>query len=672
MNADPAQVLAALDGATGREEALAATVYRASGHAHREAGPRVRRQLLALDAARYGERELAKHLTEVTVPQQAADPWVVRWATGTGLDARLRYAFPAPATVGAVATVVTESGGLAVAGCADGTLHWWDLATGGKRGEAATGHSGEVGDLATAVLDGRPVAVTGGLDGTVRVWDLTGAAHVGTYRADGDTRVITLTTALVEGRPVVVGGGSDGVVRVWELTAGTDGGEPLTVPTGRMRTLATAVLDGRPALLTGHSQGTVRVWDLLTGQESMALGDHAGDGGEPTGGCASLEISAATHLLATDPTSASTTALSATSYEVTLWNLATGERSGGHIPVGFAETASLQILDGRPAALVASAGHGRVELWDLSTRTHLGLPLTGHSQTVRGTATASLKGRHLAVTGGDDRSVRVWDLDGGQEAAGQRVGHAASVQEVTTAVVDGRSVVISAAADRTVRIWDLDEGRQLGEPLTGHTNAVSLLTVGTVDGRPTLLARDRVERALLWDLATREPLPGPPSTEYTSSYISLYAAPRGRFAGVTWEGRVWDLTTSRWVGVRPRHGGILALETLEDRDVIMTGRMKQTVHLSDLATGEAMGQPLTGHTSEVRAGAVGLLDGNMIVATGDGDGAVRVWDAVTGQRTGAYAFPAGIGALAVAPDGRLVVGFGSDIAVLTHRRPFAV
>ena len=45
-----------------------------------------------------------------------------------------------------------------------------------------------------------------------------------------------------------------------------------------------------------------------------------------------------------------------------------------------------------------------------------------------------------------------------------------------------------------------------------------------------------------------------------------------------------------------------------------------------------------------------------------------MWDASTGQQIGAYTFPSRIRRLTVAPDGRLVVGFGADVAVLTHRR----
>ncbi|MCX4766802.1 hypothetical protein OG562_38735 [Streptomyces sp. NBC_01275] len=688
VNGDPEQVLAALDGAAGREELSAAAVYRASGHVHRDAGAGVRRQVLALDAARYGDRELARDLARVAARQETDSPWVVQWATGTGLDSRLRYALPAPAEVRVVATVVVEGRGLAVAGCADGTLHWWDLATGRKLGKAVTGHTGAVRALTTAVLDGRPVAVTGGSDGTVRVWDLAEGELVGAFGPNDDSWVHSLATGLVEGRPVVVGGGADGVVRVWDLAALPRRGELLSIHTGTVSALATAVLDGRPVAVTGHSHGTVRVWDLNTGQEYGARSDHGEEPGmvtdpasdRPTAAgsdgdgevrvCVTLEVNAMTHVLATDPTSECPTALSADAYEVRIWNLATGEQVGEPVPAGFVEAAAIRVLHGRPAALVGyGGGHGPVEVWDLSTLRHLYLPLIGHEGTVRGVATAVVKERHLAVTGGDDRSVRIWDLDGERETGSRPTGHAGPVQQLTTAVVDGRSVIVTGGSDRKVRIWDLDGGGQLGEPLTGHTGAVDLLTVGLVEGRPTLIARDRNEAVLIWDLTTREQLHGRSTTEYTSPSIGFFAALEGRFVAVTWEGRVWDLTASEWIGVQPQQDGAraLALEALEGRNVILAGCRTETVRLWDMATGEPIGPPMTGHTSQAKAGAAGMLDGRVVVAAGGGDGNVRVWDATTGQQIGAYAFPAGIRRLAVAPDGRLVVGFGSDVAVLTHR-----
>ncbi|MGW5280481.1 WD40 repeat domain-containing protein [Streptomyces collinus] len=169
------------------------------------------------------------------------------------------------------------------------------------------------------------------------------------------------------------------------------------------------------------------------------------------------------------------------------------------------------------------------------------------------------------------------------------------------------------------------------------------------------------------DLATREELHGRSTSEYTSPFIEFFAAVDERFVGVTGEGRVWDLTTSRWVGVQPRQRGALALETLDGRSVLLTSLRAEGVHRWDLATGELLAPPLTGHTGEVRAGATGTLDGRPVVVAGGGR-TVWTWDAGTGQQIGAYTFPSRIRGLTVAPDGRLVVGFGTDIAVLTHRR----
>ncbi|MFI8232649.1 WD40 repeat domain-containing protein [Streptomyces sp. NPDC085900] len=695
VHGNPEQVLADLEHAAGPEETLAAAVYRTSGHVHRDAGAGVRRQVLALDAARYANRELARNIARVAVRQETDDPWVVQWATGSDLDSRLRYALPVPAKVSALATVVVEGRGLAVAGCGDGTLHTWDLDTGSRLGEAVSAHTGAVHTLATAVLDGRPVAVTAGSDRTFRVWDLARGELVGARSADGDSWVKSLAAGLVEGRPVVVGACVDDVVRVWDLATLSQHCEPLTIRAGFVSALATAVLDGRPVAVTSHStelaatdlitgEETVRVWDLSTGREFGALGegpdepaafadeaydrtvDSGSDGYGEARHCDTLEINAQAHFLVTDQASECPMAVSANAYEVHVWNLATREQVGDPIAT-FVETAAVSMLHDRPAALLASA-HGPVEVWDLSTHRQLRPPLTGHEAAVRGVATAVVDRRHLAITGGDDQSVRIFDLDGEKQTDSWLTGHGGSVTAVTTAVVDGSCVIFTGGSDARVRIWDLDGKEQFGEPLPGHTMAVDLLTAVTVDGRPTLLTRDdRRKTVRIWDLSTRQELHGRSTSEYTSPSIEFFAAVDDRFVAVTEEGRVWDLTASQWIGVQPRQRGALALETLEGRNVILTSHRTEGVHLWDLATGEPLAPPLTGHTSEVRAGATGTLDGRPVVVAG-GDRTVWTWDASTGQQLGAYAFPSRIRALRVAPDGRLVVGFGADIAVLTHRR----
>ena len=684
VTADPEQVLAALDGAAGPEEALAAAVYRASGHAHRDVSAQVRQQILAVDAARYGNRELSRSFAEAAVARNAGDSWAVQWATGRALDSRLRWALPVPAKVTVVAAVVVEGRGFAVAGCENGALRWWDLATGRELGQAVPGYSREVSALTTAVLDGRPIAVASGFMGDIRVWDLAEGEQVGAFDIGDGYWAKSLVTGLVEGRPMVVAASTENVLLAWDLDALIRNGEPLIIQTGFVCALTTSVLGGRPVVVTSHSEELMptdpitgeeflRFWDLVTGRE---VGPRASDPASAINGddeqesrlCASLSINTQAQFLVTDPALEHPMAVSATSYEVHVWDLATGEMVGEPVPGGFVETAAVGVLDGRPAALVG--GREGAEVWDLSTRENLRPPLVGHLGIVRGTAMPVLNGRHLAVTGSDDRSVRIWDLDHDGEAGSWQTDHLMSMGRFVTALVDGRSVIISGDTDEKVRIRSLDDGAQIGVHLPGHGGSVRLLTVGMVEGRLTLLTRDSDMNVRIWDLADRKELHGRTTREYSISGIEFFGVVEDRFVAVTWEGRVWDLTTNKWTGVQPkqRRAHALALETLEDRDIVLVSDETNTVvHLCDLTTGEEAGPPLMGHTDRVRAAATGMLDGRPIVASGSDDRTLRIWDASTGQQIGQYSFPAAVWNVAVAPDGRLVAAFGSDMAVLARR-----
>ncbi|MFJ5725008.1 hypothetical protein ACIQCZ_34590, partial [Streptomyces sp. NPDC093149] len=141
-----------------------------------------------------------------------------------------------------------------------------------------------------------------------------------------------------------------------------------------------------------------------------------------------------------------------------------------------------------------------------------------------------------------------------------------------------------------------------------------------------------------------------------------------------WDGtvRVWDLTTSLPIGepLTGHTGGVEAVATavVDGRPIAVTGGWDRTVRVWDLTTGQQVGEPLTGHTDRVVAVATGVVEGRPVAVTGGWDETVRVWDLATGQQvTDFLPFPASVSAVAMAPGGELLVGFGRELACLFVR-----
>ena len=112
--------------------------------------------------------------------------------------------------------------------------------------------------------------------------------------------------------------------------------------------------------------------------------------------------------------------------------------------------------------------------------------------------------------------------------------------------------------------------------------------------------------------------------------------------------RTWDLTTGQSVG-EPVTGhiinvyvgmqmigytsriNVLAPAELDGRQVLVTGGSDGAVRIWDVVTGQQVGESLTGHVADVKALAVGQRDGRPVIVSGDEDGVVWIWDLNTGK-----------------------------------------
>ncbi|MFJ3639540.1 AAA family ATPase [Streptomyces sp. NPDC090108] len=688
---------------TGPRGRLAAAVYRLS--ADRPPTPpdpvTARRDLQALDAARFGARGLLERLTA----RAPSGHWLPRWATGGQLPSAQRAVLLGHTdTVRAVACAQVRGGPVAVSAGDDMTLRVWDLVTCAAVRAPLTGHDAQVSAVACGEWAGRPVAVSGDTGGGIRLWDLDGgSSHA---FASLSASVTSLAFGVVRGRTVVIAGGTTDAILVHDIEDGSlvrrlALGEGASVgalayeerdgllvaclqrhdhhyrlvawdcagwdvvtdadlsPLSWGTALACTALNGRTACVTGHFRGQVQRWQLAGGARV----------GDPLSGHEDV-----VYGLAVTASGGRTLAVTAgNDATVRTWDLERGERAAetllGH--QGPVNTVACTAVEGRPVA-VTGGSDGTVRLWDLAGDDRLGDPLPGHRDVVNGLACAVLDGRDIAVTVSSDGTAAVWDVELGLPV--RRLECSTGwLHDVACTVLEGRVLAVTVGRDGSVRVLELGSGQQVRAPYTAHGCAVAAVACTRVDGSATAVTAGFDGTVRMWPVLDRRRgrdvvLRGHESAVTAVDCAALGRRPVAVTGGHDGTVRVWDLREGRQSG-RPldRHRGpvsAVACGLLDGRPVAVTGGHDRTVRIWDLATRQALGGPLWGHRGTVTSVACTTAGGRLAVVTGSADRTVRTWDAATGAQTAVSPMPYPVNAVAVTHGGDLVAGSGWETVCL--------
>jgi WD40 repeat protein len=261
--------------------------------------------------------------------------------------------------------------------------------------------------------------------------------------------------------------------------------------------------------------------------------------------------------------------------------------------------------------LAVGNSDGGVTLCDTGT----GLPvrtLRGHSGRVYGVAFAA--GDQVLVTASSDATIRLWDTAAGEcssiiDVTGQGVWPA----EVSP---DGRLVAYGAPGG-VIRILDAGSGTTRLE-LQGHAPLVYTVAFGRGQGGPVVMTGDQAGAIRIWDMATGE--------------LLTQLAGRG--------GAVFRLLPS------PDHTpGLFA-----------AAGSAGTLLLLD-ATGMLVAD-LPGHAASIFAVAFHPL--SPLMASGDTDGSVRLWDLATRTPRILSPHPGAVYGLSFSPDGLLLASACSN------------
>ncbi|MFO0851902.1 MAG: WD40 repeat domain-containing protein [Gemmataceae bacterium] len=522
-------------------------------------------------------------------------------------------------------------------------------------GQARLRHADRVNALAYSP-DGSLLA-SASRDGTVKLWDLGNGRERLTYRGHADTpaevdgeRTNVLRVAAVafapDGRAVASAGGPD--VHLWEPTTG----KRIKTLSGHAGPVKGLAFGSSPnTLVSVGDDRRVVVWDV--------------DKGKPT------------HTFPDQPTRVEAVAVGAGGKLVATVN------AGGELtvyPLTDPTKGPLTVVptnDGRQAGFgVAFAADGGILAGggDRLARLFAGPDLAGnspgsgavvrtfadHTDAVTGVA-ATADGK-LFLTGGKDAAVRVWEVAGGKPG---RVfqGHAGPVTAVAVRA-DG-SQAASASEDGTIRVWPLaptDDHRQFADA-AGPVWAVA----ASPDGKQFAAAgADKLVR--VYDAASGKLTAT--LTGHAAAVPAVAFLPGGRLASAS-----GDKTVKVWAGGKATDltghtAAVLAVAADPAGKLLVSGSLDKTVRGWDPASGKELWK----WAGRSAACAVAVRADGKRVAVGTADGFLTILSLDDGKPTpvGAVAaHAAGCAAAAYHPDGAKLATGGGDGAVRVWAVPDA-
>lgn len=512
---------------------------------------------------------------------------------------------------------ISPDGRLVASASEDGMVRLWERGT-GREIRRLEGHRGPV--LSVDFRSDGQVMVSASQDGTLRVWETSSGREIW-HVADA---VGVLSAAFSPDGRIVAGASEDGTIRLWESDAG---GEIQELVSDGKPALAIAFNPDGKALASASKDGVVRLWELDSGSELLRL-----DGsGRPVRSVAFAPDGLTLASASEDGT-------------VRLWDVLGNElrHLEGH-------EAGVYSVDFSPDGLVASAsGDATVRLWDPTFGDEI-RRFEGHGSDVL-SVRFSGDGKSL-LSASSDTTVRLWSVATRQEL--QRFeGHVSAVRSLIFTAAGQQ--LAAASDDGLVRLWDVTGRTQ--QRLENH-EAGTFSAVFSPDGRRLAAVGDELEVRIM-DLADGRirPLVG-----HESWVLSLAFSPDGRILASSSEDgamHLWDLVTGRARHYHESPGlGSLAMAFSPDGKLLAAGS-GYAVRVWDVGTNDRF-RTLLGHESWIFS--VAFHPGGEIVASGSGDGSVRLWSLESGrvlhrlEAGGAKVF-----CVAFSPDGRTLASGSED------------
>jgi WD40 repeat protein len=289
---------------------------------------------------------------------------------------------------------------------------------------------------------------------------------------------------------------------------------------------------------------------------------------------------------------------------------------------------------------------GKVQLWDVDHRAHLGDPYQWRSGGPL-KFVFSPDGKILA-SGRPNGLIILWDVTGQGQLAEPLTGLATAVKHIVFSP-DGKTLA-SADAAGIVMIWDLARQERRGVPLSGQAGDIASLAFSP-DGK-TLASADTGGTVFFWELT--RPLPRRKRLSGHKAGVTelMFSRDGQTLASADAEGTVilWDL--ARQTPRRKSGTGVAAISPDGKAVAVAETGMNGTIRLWNVTDRASDEKRLSGH----KAGVTRLMfsrDGQTL-ASADAEGTVILWDLAQETPHGdpLIGYKGEIESLRLSPDGR--------------------
>lgn len=535
-----------------------------------------------------------------------------------------------------VPLAVTADGRRLAVHAVDGSVRIIDTET----GEADSVLAGHLGRLMRAefIADGSRLIMQTST-AILGLWNTADGSLIERWKSD-ERNIEAVVVSANGARCVVVSATQNGTGKMVRAYATADGRELASIPIREMQPMVGVTVALSPdgtRIVAAAADNDLHVLNLVSGAVSASLQGH-------TAPLTTVAFSSdGAHI-----------ASGAANGAVRLWDARTltAEREL------LAHDGAVTALAFRPDdETLASGSHdGTVRIW---SRTQAG-PLAELAGMRGMTAAAfSVDGLRLAIAPQGAGTIEIWNP---RTVERLRVLDAAGavVQQIVFAPDGTRVAAIleSAAEDGDVRMWSVADG-EAEAVLAGHERGAVGLAFNTDGARLVTTSGDGTIR--LWEVSSGRRLLKIPS-DVPFKRIEMGAAlglDGTRIASPT--RTLLDAETGASVGELPSQGNLTAMAVSPDGELFASGVANGTVYVYEFATGRLVAR-LAGHSLAVRAAAFSV-DGTRL-ATASTDGTTRLWDVRAATEIRVFSgHEAPVEEVFLTPDARRIVTASRDSTV---------